>query len=991
MDAGTHGAHSRTSSNQTSDPSSTVGEPGGAQSVIGALPPNYHALLSASAMIYGTPTYVEMRHNLREKYKDFRKPSWPVFDDNARSLLAQFETPLWVWDFNKVGMEWANAAGVRVWRKRDLQHFLATDYRTDLTDATQARLIQIEDALLRGEKLYEQWTFYPGNIEGKRMAVTIDCNVSGVFDTSGTLFFIIEGIERAASTVAYGTQSTPGESVPFPIQADTATAIDTDAANNNGGTKRSRGSESEVSDTTDKRGQAPPSDNEMSPMEKKRKVAITTQFENDAGHNETGGASPKHSSSEVVSIPPTTQSDIDGHRITRPINTSYSTFHATVAPNVLRSVESFRHAPYCVLVLSPEYRVLVEHSLTMALFGTKFDLWSAFVDQQDAERARRALSSPSLQNGVFVDEVRLRTVNGERWFRMDGKRMNDPVTGGVLVLVYLVDVSLQKELERQLNNAKEMAEAGNRAKSEFLANISHEIRTPLTGILGYALLLHETSLDEQQRELLRTIRTCGDDLHTILSDVLDWSKIEAGKLELDPRPFDLVDLVRGVMELLRVRARERDLTMSYTVRLKDGQEVVNVMQKGSGVCPRSNRNRGSASTVTPGSPSTSYALLPSAYSPTDVPTVVLGDEQRLRQVLINLTSNAIKFTAPGGCVDIMISSTEDISEHDRDSSWWLDSYLPDDDIMASRSAINDSESTQSFTTNVWTKSRVKRQRVTLAVKDTGIGIPASRMDRLFQSFSQVDASTSRKYGGTGLGLAISHRLVELMGGTISCTSEVDVGSTFQFEVQLGVLAATKAVVMSSQIEDGNGVAPPSSTVPENLPSSSVTVGRPTISADLSTEGQGSSRRKTGAGIPAEYAGLGKQISLRILVAEDNPVNQKLMIRLLDRLSFMADLAVNGTEAVQKAKQCALESNPYDLILMDLQMPETDGLSATRLIRANPLLTACQPVIVGVTANASVSDRDECLAAGMDGYITKPLKLEQLVDKIRICIERRTRT
>ena len=382
----------------------------------------------------------------------------------------------------------------------------------------------------------------------------------------------------------------------------------------------------------------------------------------------------------------------------------------------------------------------------------------------------------------------------------------------------------------ELAQARDRAEAADRTKGEFLAMMSHEIRTPLIGVLGMADLLAESSLDPEQRQQVATIRSSGDTLLVIINDILDFSKVEANKLELELGVVDLVDEIDHVARLYRATADGKGVALDVHV-----DEVT--------------------------------------------ARCVLGDRVRIRQIVANLVSNAVKFTERGS-----------VAVHARTER--------NDDLVT----------------------------MVIDVVDTGIGIPPERIDRLFQAFSQADASTTRRFGGTGLGLAISERLARMMGGSIQVESDHGRGS--RFRVRLFLEAASP---------DGDEPAVVRSAID-----------------------------------PSAFA------ALRLLVAEDNAVNRKVAVALLARLGVEADLAENGVEAVD-----AVAAGHYDVVLMDMQMPELDGLDAARRIRALPLDR--QPRIVALTANAFESDRAACLAAGMDDFMTKPFGLDDLCRALARCV------
>lgn len=389
-------------------------------------------------------------------------------------------------------------------------------------------------------------------------------------------------------------------------------------------------------------------------------------------------------------------------------------------------------------------------------------------------------------------------------------------------VVTFQDVTERRQVMAELARARDAAEDLARVKSEFLATVSHEIRTPMNGVIGMTDLLLETGLDPQQRGFVEIIRSSGSQLRSIIDDILDFSKFDAGHLAVEQVPYDPRRAVRAVMAMLEPEAKAKHLDL--TLELDPA-----------------------------------------------VPARCAGDEFRVRQIVTNLIGNAIKFTASGS-VAVAIGADP---PHDG------------------------------------------AQRLRLTVADTGIGIPADQIGRLFQPFSQLDASVARRFGGTGLGLAICRGLAELMGGAITADSVPGQGSTFRVEWMVRPLPEAAAV------ESTLGAPPPAAA----------------------------------------------QRPLRILVAEDNPVNQVVVGHMLRRLGLDADFARDGEEAMT-----AVTRTPYDVILMDVQMPNVDGLTATRRIRA---AGGRQPRIIAMTANALAGDREVCLAAGMDDYLSKPVDREAL--------------
>ncbi|MFQ4138203.1 ATP-binding protein [Nodosilinea sp. PGN35] len=406
------------------------------------------------------------------------------------------------------------------------------------------------------------------------------------------------------------------------------------------------------------------------------------------------------------------------------------------------------------------------------------------------------------------------------------------------------DITQRKQVQQQLEAAIQTAAGANRAKSNFVATMSHEIRTPLNAIVGLTDLLRLTQLDSEQQDFVDTIHNSGSMLLSLINDILDFSKIEADKLELEHRAFNLHRCVQDVVNLITPLAQEKGLVVR-------------------------------------------------SHIAADVPERVVGDVTRLRQVLLNLVNNGVKFTHVGGVtVEVTLKQL----------------FAP----LAHTAELH------------------------FAVKDTGIGIPAENRDALFQAFSQLDASVARRYGGSGLGLAICKNLVEAMGGQIGVDTQLNVGTTFYFTIQVPV-------------------------IPEGVPRGLEQPGGSAVAAHLLTAEEGSPR-------------LAPHLPLKILVVDDLAVNQKVALKMLQWLGYEPDCAASGRAALD-----LVQRQTYDLVLMDIQMPDMDGYRTTEALRQLPQVTSEQPWIVAMTAHSNLDVKQRCQQVGLNDFLTKPITLASLVD------------
>lgn len=661
-------------------------------------------------------------------------------------------------------------------------------------------------------------------------------------------------------------------------------------------------------------------------------------------------------------------------------------------------VSLIEYSSECILMVSPKGRLVFLNAAGQWLLGERnpedigverksrqiqnrrvFE----YIHPEDSLFFRKIVVPAVVEQGQWSGELHFQHIRTKQQIPVlcSAFTIKHPVTGQPLAYAAISsDITIRKKVERELIEAREEAMKSAKTKSDFLANMSHEIRTPMNAVIGMTGLLLETPLSSEQREYVETVRTSGDALLNVINDILDFSKIESGKLELERYPFGLRTAVEESIDIFAATAAEKEIELTYFIH-----------------------NR--------------------------VPPKVSGDVTRLRQILVNLVGNAVKFTSDG---EVVVE---------------VDLVEPEQTNLAIVGASEDSLYA--------VPEDMHRVLLHFSVRDTGIGIPEDRIDYIFSSFSQVDTSTTRKYGGTGLGLAISKHLCELMNGTMWVESEVGKGSVFHFTVDVdtvdepkaevsGQLAGKRALIVDDNATnrrilslisaswgmastavpsgpealklirggnrfdvaildfhmpemDGLMLAAEIRKIPEThqLPLVMLTsagnreviselggigfaayLNKPTKQSQLydilvsifdkAKAGDVKPQPTTKASIE-----MGQRLPLRILIAEDNAVNQRLVLRILEKMGYRADVAGNGLEVIE-----ALKHKAYDIVLMDVQMPEMDGLEATMHICQN-WPRAERPFIIAMTANAMKGDREACLEAGMDDYLSKPVRFTDL--------------
>jgi signal transduction histidine kinase len=494
------------------------------------------------------------------------------------------------------------------------------------------------------------------------------------------------------------------------------------------------------------------------------------------------------------------------------------------SPDEQRAAEALRHTPVLVGLFDTKGRQLFANPSRLAAFPEQTTFDQMFVDPREAADPWKA----ALEQGSWVGPCRVVVDSRTLWHGLDARRTLDPVTGAISVLVNQVDMTDEIEARRELAVTHARAEAAARAKEEFLANMSHELRTPLTSVIGFAGLLRDAALSPEQQRHLSRIEDASQALMSTLNDVLDLSKLDAGGVELDRRPFELEALLDQALGIVEVQAERKGLAL-----VKD---------------------------VDPAAP-----------------RFVVGDPERLRQILLNLLGNAVKFTTEGS-VTLAVRRLDPLEGEEAAA------------------------------------------RIELSVTDTGVGMAEHVVDRVFERFTQADAAVARRFGGTGLGLSITRCLARAMGGEVGASSRLGQGSRFWCVLPLPVAAEAEPA--------------PEAVVPE-------------------TQARG----------------------VRVLLADDNEANRELVGTILRAAGHQVELAVNGAEAAALAAR-----GGYDLVLMDVQMPVQDGISATRAIRGLDGPAAGVPIIA-LSANVLAQQIQAYRACGMNDHIAKPIATGELLGKV----------